>query len=1020
MKSHLLQFFILLFWSFGTSQAATRSYPVSEVNFGAYNTTYNLNVTGLGSGSPLNIYAPTGNENEDWRINYISAGVYEIENSTTGTFITAGTNNVAQIATLANNTAQRWQIVGVTKDFLGEYLYYKIINVGNGKALTYSGTTVILADYSGANNQLWRLDLDGLEGFAALCKVKEGIHASTIGGLLGPTVYVSTIQQYETAITDLVPKTIVVTANMDASALGRDIKVGSYKTVIGSFAANTINDLRMRTNSYGYRTNNSDVYRAPSDNIVFKNMTFSVSKVKDQIVFGAYSSKNIWLDHNTFYSTLDNNVGEVGKFVWINTPYDGADLTRSPDFITGSYNICRNRYWCWVYGTQNGVTSEDRTTIAFTYWDNNIRRQPEIGNGTLHTYNNFHIRTNGSSDNGALAAMIVDGGSTGYSEGSLFLNFRRESTGYWDSEILAGADREFIDIGSYSNKTTSGDPNVLPTPWKNSVTNLPMTWKPSQYYSYKKLSGYNSNGVGDAKAFILKYSGSQSSMPNFKYITDTDVSSYVTQSFGNPFLITPRTTPKTYVYQYNTTVADDAWESTSNWTPSEIPTAIDTAIIRTGEVKVYSDLGTFIKVEPNGIFRLIGNYSVPSIQLQGGTVKVFTSSTTYGLTSNIEVQKASTIMAGSLAASIFWLKGTLSGNGDLTKTSVGILDLNVDASDYTGNWIVSEGVLRIANSKSIGKNTVTVSSGATLEIAASNVTISKVILGTGVLALTNNLSVSEISIKGVALAPGKYTASNYPGSITGSGTLTVLGVPDCAGVLNGTATLDNCSRCIGGTSGKTACTSAGEAETAACAFDGVTENKNEGYKGTSYINVDNAVGTAISFNVSATNAGTATISFRYANGGTVDRPAQISLNGTILANTLSFPVTGTFTDWKAVDITLTLIKGINAIKLISSTAEGLANIDQIGYVSTGVSTGSCIITGLGESESNQQISIYPNPSKSTFYVNASNPEHIQVVDMEGKVYVEHRDVTNVEFGENLKSGIYFLKIGNKAYKLVKE
>src|SRR6478609_812745 len=159
------------------SHAATRSYPVSEVNLGAYNTTFNLNVTGLGSGSALNIYAPTGNENEDWRINYISAGVYEIENSTTGTFVTAGTNNVAQIATQVNNTTQRWQIVGVTKDFLGEYLYYKIVNVGNGKALSYSGTTVILTDYTGANNQMWRLDLDGLEGFAALCKVKEGVHA---------------------------------------------------------------------------------------------------------------------------------------------------------------------------------------------------------------------------------------------------------------------------------------------------------------------------------------------------------------------------------------------------------------------------------------------------------------------------------------------------------------------------------------------------------------------------------------------------------------------------------------------------------------------------------------------------------------------------------------------------------------------------------------------------------------------------------------------------------------------------
>ena len=248
----------------------------------------------------------------------------------------------------------------------------------------------------------------------------------------------------------------------------------------------------------------------------------------------------------------------------------------------------------------------------------------------------------------------------------------------------------------------------------------------------------------------------------------------------------------------------------------------------------------------------------------------------------------------------------------------------------------------------------------------------------------------------------------------------VTAVKDCNGVQNGTAKLDNCGRCTGGNTGKAVCSSTGEAEADACAFDGITETRNTGYKGPSYLNVDNAVGSAITFSVLAANAGAATLSFRYANGGTTDRPAQISLNGTVLPTNLSLPVTGTFTDWKAADLTLTLLKGVNVIKLISATAEGLANIDQIGYVSSGLSKGNCVIMGIDESIESQFVSIYPNPSKHNFNVKLSNAYNIQVIDTDGKLYEEHKNVSNIAFGENLKAGIYFLKIDSKVYKLVKE
>jgi|GEM_PF-3502957 len=999
--------------------SANRTYPVSEVNFGAYNTTNNLNITGFASGSPLNIYPPTGNENEDWRVNYISPGVFEIENSTTGLFITAGSNNIAQIATRANNATQRWQITGVTKDFLGEFLYYKIINVGNGKALTYKGSNVSLDTYSGADNQMWRLDLDGLEGFGALCKVNEGIKASTIGGLLGPTVFVSNLTELRNELGKSGPLTVVLTANIDCINQGNDIRIDSYKTLIGSFAANTLTDARLVTNYYGWANPPANP-GPPSDNIVIKNLTFPVQGREDVIVLQVYSGKNVWIDHNTFYSTLPKHPDEVGKFVWINTSSAGPDKNRNPDFITLSYNVLRNRYWCVAYGTQNSVTSEDRTTVAFNIWDSNVRRTPQIGNGTMHTYNNFNVNNSSSVDNAGYANVIMGDGSFVYAEANRFENFKKESSGYWDEEYVVGS-TPFKDVGSYTNRSTSGSSSVMPYLW-TTTKNIPsLAWNPRTNYGYKLLKAYNSSGINDAKAFNQKYSGSQSSMSTFRYITDSDVSAYVAESVNNPFLESARTTPLTFVYQYDAAAADDSWENASNWTPVGLPTAIDTAIIRTGEVKIYSDLSSLIRVEPNGLFRMIGTFSVPNIELLGGTLKVFTSNTTYGLTSAIDVQEASTIWAGSQTNSVFWLKGSLRGSQNLTKTYTGILDLNVDAADYTGNWIVSEGTLRISNSNSIGSNTVSVSEGAGLTIAATNVYIHKVVLEQGVLNLDNNLTVESLSINGSELNPGTYTATDYPGIITGSGTLTVLGIPDCAGIGNGTATLDDCGRCVGGATGNTACTSVVEAEDEACSFDGILESKNAGYIGTGYINVENAVGSSITFHITSATSGSKTFSFRYASGGAGDRSAAIEVNGSPLVANLSFPSTGAFTTYQTVDVALPVSEGVNMITLVANTSDGLANIDQVGFVSAGLSAASCdeIVTSMPDSRAIQSVNIYPNPSRNSFHITTPNPVNIDIMDSKGSLVRTYANVSSLEFGHELPSGVYFARIGDKVYKVVK-
>lgn len=163
---------------------------------------------------------------------------------------------------------------------------------------------------------------------------------------------------------------------------------------------------------------------------------------------------------------------------------------------------------------------------------------------------------------------------------------------------------------------------------------------------------------------------------------------------------------------------------------------------------------------------------------------------------------------------------------------------------------------------------------------------------------------------------------------------------DCNGVVDGTAIIDNCGICSGGNTGKTACTGSIQMENA-CSFDGITETTNSGYLGESYLNVDNAAGTSVMFTLYADAAQTLTLSFRYANGSTTNRDAQILLNGTAVSGNLSFPGTGAWTTWITSDKQLNLNAGVNTIELVAIATEGLPNLDQVSFTATGVSAGSC-------------------------------------------------------------------------------
>lgn len=505
------------------SAADVTAYPAQAVHFGAYTTNRNLN----NASSAANTQKAAGTNSEDWRIDYVSAGVYQIVSLADGKYLTAN-GTACTLTAKAADSSQSWNIESVQKDFEGYDLYYKITSVSTGAALTYyqGNNTIGLTAYTGDGAQKWKLNCSGLEGYAANALANGKEKAGTIGGLLGETVFVSTADDLEKQLNTTEPKTIVITADIDMQNKSHT-RIRDNKTIVGSYGNKTIYDSQFRTNdTYGAVDDN------PSDNIIFRNLNMIAKNVKNRILINIWSSRQIWVDHCTFISYLPsdhtgNGQDEVGKFIWLNTPYesylDAKDNGRSPDYITISYNTFKNRFWTVAYGTQNSETSRCRTTLMYNWWDECVRRCPQIGNGSGHIYNNYYSGDDSFLPNSC--NQIISG------EGSNMVSENCRFQAVSGREIIVQPDTSpYRDNGSYTAKSSSETPTKL-----NYTAKVTCTWNPKDNYGYTLLDAYNTRGT-DTKDFCTKYAGAASSSGELKYITDSSLQTFAATVYTAPFL----------------------------------------------------------------------------------------------------------------------------------------------------------------------------------------------------------------------------------------------------------------------------------------------------------------------------------------------------------------------------------------------------------------------------------------------------------------------------------------------------
>ncbi len=140
-----------------------------------------------------------------------------------------------------------------------------------------------------------------------------------------------------------------------------------------------------------------------------------------------------------------------------------------------------------------------------------------------------------------------------------------------------------------------------------------------------------------------------------------------------------------------------------------------------------------------------------------------------------------------------------------------------------------------------------------------------------------------------------------------------------------------------------------EAESAVIS-GGVVESNHAGFTGSGFVNYDNVAGSYVEFTVTSDGP----LTFRYANGTSVDRPLAISVDGGP-AVTVSFPGTGAWTTWRTQQVSLTSPAGGAKVRATATTVNGGPNLDSLTVGSSGFDWSVAVVESTMASRTPAQL-----------------------------------------------------------------
>jgi hypothetical protein len=257
-------------------------------------------------------------------------------------------------------------------------------------------------------------------------------------------------------------------------------------------------------------------------------------------------------------------------------------------------------------------------------------------------------------------------------------------------------------------------------------------------------------------------------------------------------------------------------------------------------------------------------------------------------------------------------------------------------------------------------------------VTTSNVpwlTVTKNAVGT---AIQNAVDV-EVTVNATALAPG-----NYYGVVTATGTGEGPAYSAAQYCVNLTV-LAPSSYTL-------------EAENAF--LKGAVVSKNHtGYSGTGFADYTSNIGDYVEWTVNKPASGATLLTFRYANGTSSNKPLKLTVNGTVVASSLPFLPSGSWSKWSNTSFTTNLVQGVNKIRL-TSIASVNANIDRLVWANaantkTVASTQKEEIVPAGAESPNGKVSVTPNPASGmarvTWPPTSGAAVDVLVVDGTGRI-----------------------------------
>lgn len=266
----------------------------------------------------------------------------------------------------------------------------------------------------------------------------------------------------------------------------------------------------------------------------------------------------------------------------------------------------------------------------------------------------------------------------------------------------------------------------------------------------------------------------------------------------------------------------------------------------------------------------------------------------------------------------------------------------------------------------------------------------------------------EVTANTAGLAPG-----NYSGIITATG-------------LGSGPVYSNATYCVNLSVKSTLSLQTLEAEKAVLYGVKIASDKS-GFTGTGHADYINTSGDYIQWNVDKSLTGPTQLTFRYANGGTTDRPLKLEVNGVVISSNLPFAPTGAWTNWASESITANLNAGTNKVRLIAIGYSG-SNVDHLAYVSDGTVQAQrpAIEQSVILEPSNVlKAFVSPNPASGNakLVLNTSSPLFVEaeIIAMSGKTYRKMKffsgGVNRFDFSvKDLPNGMYIIRVkqGNKS------